>query len=307
MITTNVKYNVDTRLLGLLGYPLDHSITSVVHNAMYQFGDINAVFIPLEIKDTPGNLDRFFEAVKTLNILGFSVTMPYKTRMLPYMDEVTEECRLFNCVNNVKYVNGKFYGDGFDGYGMCQAIEDTGVKLAGREALILGAGGISGVVANEMAKRGVEQFTILNRTVARAEHLAQILSDHTGKPVRVGPLTKEELDRAASSATVVAQCTSLGMYGTNTQFEYLDFVDRLEPSTIVADALYNPLQTAILKKATDRGLQSVNGIGMLSNQMNALIRFYFGVDLGLGGKCEATSTIIRAMQDRIKAGTAHAE
>lgn len=304
MITMNVKYNTETRLLGLLGYPLDHSITSIVHNAMYQFGDLNAVFVPFELEDTPGALDRFFDAVKTLNILGFSVTMPYKTRMLPYMDEVKEECRIFNCVNNVKYVDGKFYGDGFDGYGMCQAIEDTGAKLAGREALIIGAGGISGVIANEMAHRGVTAFTILNRTAEKAEHLAQILSDHTGLPVRSGPLTKEELDLAARRVNVVAQCTSVGMYGTGTQFPYLDFIQKLEKSTIVADALYNPLQTAILKAASENGLQTVNGIGMLANQMNALIQFYFGVDLGLGGKCEATSTIIRAMQDRVKAGKA---
>nr|WP_326165322.1 shikimate dehydrogenase [uncultured Oscillibacter sp.] len=304
MITTNVKYDTETRLLGLLGHPLDHSITSVVHNAMYQFGDLNAVFIPFELEDAPGALDRFFDAVKTLGILGFSVTMPYKTRMLPYMDEVSEECRAFNCVNNVKYVDGRFFGDGFDGYGMCQAIEDTGARLAGREALIIGAGGISGVIANEMARRGVTAFTILNRTAEKADRLAQILSDRTGLPVRSGPLTREELDRAAGRADVVAQCTSVGMYGTGTQFPYLGFIQKLDKSAIVADALYNPLQTAILKAASERGLQTVNGIGMLANQMNALIRFYFGTDLGLGGKCEATSTIIRAMQDRIKAGKA---
>lgn len=102
MITTNVKYNTETKLLGMLGYPLGHSVTSIVHNAMYQWGNINAIFIPMEVEDKPGNLDRFFDAIDVFHVLGFSVTMPYKTRLIPYIDACPEECRVFGCVNNVK-------------------------------------------------------------------------------------------------------------------------------------------------------------------------------------------------------------
>lgn len=291
MTAANVKYDRETKLLGLLGYPLGHSIAAAIHNEVYRSVGINAVLLPMELEDHPGNLGRFLEAVKTLRMRGFIVTMPYKTQMLPYMDEVSVESRAFNCVNAVKYVNGRFYGAAFDGYGMCQTIEDAGVKLAGREALVIGAGGISGPVASEMARRGVTAFTVLNRTEEKAERLAQILREHTGKPVHAGGLTVKELDRAAERANVVAQCTSLGMYGTGTTFPYLNFMKKLRKDTVVADALYNPPQTAFLAAAAGSGLKTASGVGMLSNQVNALIDFFFGVDLGPEGKTAAVRAV----------------
>lgn len=295
MLPTNVKYDRDTKLVGLLGYPLGFSLTPLIQNALYQAADINAVFLPMEVEDTPENLDKFFEAVRTLNIRGFISTMPYKTKMLPYMDEVMEESRVFNCINAVKYVDGKFYGAGFDGYGLCQTIEDTGVKLEGREALILGAGGICGPATAEMARRGVTSFTILNRTEEKARKLAQLLQDYTGKPAYGGPLNPEELDRAAKSAGVVAQCTSAGMHGTGTEFPYLDFLKKLGKDTVVMDALYNPPQTAFLRAAAECGLKTVNGMGMLSNQASILIDFFFGAQLP-NGKEDALRAIDFAME-----------
>lgn len=159
---TTIPYNRDTRLLGLLGYPLGHSVVPRIYNELYQLAGRNAVLLPMELEDRSGNLDRFFDAVKTLHILGFIVTMPYKTRMLPYLDEAPEECRALNCVNAVRYAGGKFSGAVFDGYGMCQAIEETGCALAGREALILGAGGICGPVVSEMAHRGVTVLSLIH-------------------------------------------------------------------------------------------------------------------------------------------------
>lgn len=295
MNTGNATYDRDTKLLGLLGYPLGHSITPAIHNQLYRFAGINAVMLPMELENTPGKLERFLDAVQTLRIRGFIVTMPYKSQLLPYMNEASEQSRVFNCVNAVKYVDGKFYGAAFDGYGMCETIEETGCCLAGREALVIGAGGISGVVAGEMARRGVTAFTILNRTPEKAENLARILREYTGKPVHAGPLTEAELERAARRAGVVAQCTSAGMHGTGTAFPYVDFVSRLDRSAIVAEALYNPPQTAFLKAAARCGLQTVNGTGMLSNQVNKLIDFFFGIRLGAEGKEEAIRAITQAM------------
>lgn len=302
----NVKYDCDTKLLGLLGYPLAHSIASPIHNGLYRFGDINAVMLPMEQEDLPGNLDRFFEAVKTLRIQGFIVTMPYKTRMLPYMDEASEISRVFNCVNAVKYKNGKFYGEAFDGYGMCQTIEDAGYMLHGREALILGAGGISGVVASEMARRGVTAFTILNRTEKKAVQLARTLEEYTGKPVHAGPLTESELEHAAVRAGVVAQCTSAGMYRTGTQFPFLEFLSKLGKDAVVIDALYNPPKTAFLKAAEAAGLPALNGMGMLSNQAEALTQFFLDRSLGEAGKMEAVrllAQIVERSMTRDAAGT----
>lgn len=301
MITTNVKYDTKTRLLGMLGYPLGHSVTSIVHNAMYQWGDINAVFIPMEVEDKPGNLERFFDAVDIFHVLGFSVTMPYKTRLIPFIDECPEECRVFRCINNVKITeDGRRIGVSYDGYGMGQALEEAGHSIKDKEVLILGAGGISGITAYEFVKRGASKVTILNRTAEKAEKVAQQLHDFTGIETVAGPLTKDELDHAAKNAQIVAQCTSLGLNGHDADFEYLGFVDKLPKNAVIEDAIFNPLQTSILRAGAEAGIATMNGISMLANQMSAIIEFYFGVDLGVGGKYEAASTIIRAMRDREK-------
>lgn len=302
MVTTNVKYNTQTKLLGMLGYPLDHSVTSIVHNAMYQWGNINAIFIPMEVEDKPGNLERFFEAANVFHVMGFSVTMPYKTRLMPYIDECPEECRVFGCINNVKIEeDGRRIGVSYDGYGMAEALEEAGHSIKDKEVLILGAGGVSGITAYEFAKRGASKVTILNRTPEKAEQVAQKLHDFTGIEALAGPLTKQALDAAAKNTQIVAQCTSLGLSGHAEDFEYLGFVDKLPKNAVIEDAIFNPLQTSILKAGKAAGLQTMNGISMLANQMSAIIQFYFGVDLGVGGKHEAASTIIRAMLDRAKA------
>jgi len=301
MIAMNVKYDTKTRLLGMLGYPLGHSVTSIVHNALYQWGDINAIFIPMEIEDKPGNLDRFFDAVDTLNILGFSVTMPYKTRLIPYIDECPEECKVFGCINNVRIdPDGRRIGVSYDGFGMGQALEEAGYSIRDKEVLILGAGGISGITAYEFVKRGASRITILNRTPEKAENVAPQLPDFTGVETSAGPLTKEYLDRAAVNTKIVAQCTSLGLSGHAADFEYLGFIEKLPKDAVIEDAIFNPLETSILKAGSAAGIATMNGISMLANQMSAIIKFYFDVDLGVGGKHEAASTIIHAMRDKAK-------
>lgn len=301
MVVTNVKYDTKTKLLGMLGYPLGHSVTSIVHNAMYQWGDINAIFIPMEVEDKPGNLDRFFDAVGIFHVRGFSVTMPYKTRMLPYIDQCPEECRVFGCINNVKIEDdGRRIGVSYDGYGMGQAIEEAGYAIKDKQVLILGAGGISGITAYEFVKRGAARVVILNRTAEKAEKVAEQLHAYTGIEAVAGPLTKEALDHAAANSHIVAQCTSLGLNGHAADFEYLGFIEKLPKDALIEDAIFNPLQTSILKAGAAAGLVTINGISMLANQMDAIIEFYFGIDLGVGGKHEAASTIIRAMRDRSK-------
>ena len=292
-----IPYNWDTKLLGLLGWPLGHSIVPRVHNALYRYAGINAVLLPIELEDAPGNLDRFFSAVRTLRMGGFIVTMPYKSRMLPYLDEVPEACRALNCVNAVRFDGENLYGAAYDGYGLCQAIEDTGHRLEGREALIIGAGGICGPVISEMAKRGVESFTILNRSPESAERKAEVLQSLIGRPVQTGPLTEESLDRAAGRADLVAQCTPLGMYGTGTSFPYLGFLEKMGGDTVVADVVYNPPRTALLQAAARRGLQTVNGTGMLVHQAEKLTRFFFGSGLGPEGKSVAGRAVEAALED----------
>ena len=163
---------------------------------------------------------------------------------------------------------------------------------------------INGVGNNRFDPNGTftraQIAAILNRTAEKAEKVAEQLHAYTGIEAVAGPLTKEALDRAAANSHIVAQCTSLGLNGHAADFAYLGFIEKLPKDALIEDAIFNPLQTSILKAGAAAGLVTINGISMLANQMDAIIEFYFGIDLGVGGKHEAASTIIRAMRDRSK-------
>jgi shikimate dehydrogenase len=289
-----LKLDSETMILGVIGYPLTHARVQKVYNALYEKFNVNALYLPIPV--TAERLDNFFHAVNVLNIPGFGVTMPHKSAVLPYLDSADEICKIYNCVNTVSVDAGKKkHGYAFDGFAMCQMVEDEGVLIKNRKALVLGAGGISGVVCDELAKRGATEITILNRTQSKAIALAELVARHTRIPVSGGGLTKAALDKASEDARIVMQCTSLGLYGGGQDYDYLGFIDRLPCDSAVADAIYNPDPTALLERAQKRGLKTVNGIGMLACQKQQIFKACLHIDIGDEGKKMVRSIITRSL------------
>ncbi len=293
----HLKYDTETMILGVIGYPLEHTFVPKVYNALYEKFRINAVYLPFSIR--PEDLEGFFRTVDILNIPGFGVTMPHKSSVLQYLDSADEICRIYQCVNTVSVdKDRKKHGYAFDGYAMCQMLEDEGVSIAGKKALILGAGGISGVVADELANRGAAEITILNRTAEKAEKLAETVSRYRGIPVTGGGLTAEELDRAAEGTGIVLQCTSLGLAGSDQDYSYLGFLERLNADAAAADAIYNPDPTSFLRKARECGLKTVNGIGMLACQKRQIFKACLGIDIGDEGKKAVREIVTKCLEER---------
>ena len=272
-----VKYDVDTKLIAQIGYPMDHSCASFMHNAVYEFANVNAVSLTFEIR--PGGLKAFVDAAKALDMAGLDITMPYKSEIIPYLEECDEESRLFRSVNHVKIRDGKLYGIGLDGVGMRMAIEAEGVDLKGRNVLILGAGAVSGPIAAELCKYGAKSVVILNRTLEKAKHIADILKDKYGPETYYAEMNKQELEKAAKKSDLVVQCTPMGMLGNPEDYSSVDFVSLLPDHAVVADVLYNPPRTKILAAAEKRGLKVVNGMGMMTYQQKAVMQFHFGIDV----------------------------
>ncbi|MHB1314355.1 MAG: shikimate dehydrogenase family protein [Christensenellales bacterium] len=290
-----VKYDVDTKFIAQIGYPMDHSCASMLSNAMYEYANLNAVNLTFEIpRDKLADL---VQAAKTLNMQGIDVTMPYKSEMLPFLDECTEEARAFNCINHVKIENGKLYGAGLDGVGMRMAIEKEGVDLNGRDLLILGAGAVSGQIAAELCKSGAKSVTVLNRTIDKAKKVTDVLERLYHVKTAYGEMTTEEMVKAAPHCNLVVQCTPLG-WGGVTDYESVDFVSLLPNGSFVADVLYNPPRTKLLAAAEKRGLKVVNGAAMLFYQAQAAIKFQFGVDLPDDFVSEAEESILIAVAMR---------
>jgi shikimate dehydrogenase len=293
----SVKIDYHTKLFGLVGYPLEHSLLSQVQNSLYEAFNINAVFMPFEVPK--GSLDAFITATKVLRMQMFCVTSPHKGSMLPYVDDAEQNCKTYNCINYVVTdETGRRFGYGLDGFGVGEDIEDHGCVIKGRQALLLGAGGVSGVVADEMIKRGISKLVVLNRTAQKAEELAKLVSANNAIQVEAGPLTNEMLDKYAPDTQLLLQCTTQGMLGSGVEYSSLDFIDKLPPECFIAEALYNPYQTKLLQKALERGLQGVNGMGMMACQMKRLFQIVFGINISEKGKQIATETLKSELSKR---------
>ena len=205
----NVKLNINTSLVLNVGFPMGKTNAPRVYNKLFSLLDMNAIMLPVEIQK--GCLKEFMAALKTLNIRYFCTTMPHKADIIDYLDEVDEDSRCFKSVNAVRIdENGKSHGIGMDGKGAVGALLRSGVELSGREALMLGSGGVSGVIGLELAKRGVKKLTILNRTEDKAREIACVLNKKTKMEVQYGLAEPARLDAAAKTADPLPAADSPG-------------------------------------------------------------------------------------------------
>lgn len=290
------KPTIKTKLVALIGYPLDHSLMAHQQHDLYEAFGIDAVFLPFEIKD--GGIEDFLQAAKTLGIRIAAITMPHKTKILPYLDDAEENCKIFNCANYfIEDDNGKRHGYALDGYGLCDAIEAKGYKLKDREVLIIGAGGVASVTSYELAKRGVKRLTLINDPYDMAKDLCKKLQEVTDMEVTALPQTKENLDKAASQSTIIINTTPLGMEGVDADYNYLGFLEKAPKDAFVAEVVYNPFQTSFLKKAEECGLAYINGMNMQAAQMRKFVDLAFGVDIGDKGG----DIVIKAMTEGLAA------
>lgn len=270
-----VKYNIDTAILFQIGDPLDQSCAAYLHNAMYEYANINAVSLDVHVKQ--GELGAFVEAAKSLRIKGFDITMPHKTEIIKYLDECDPLSRAFKSVNHVNIVDGKLIGVGLDGKGMAIAIEENTDTLEGKSVLIIGAGSVAGAIAAELCALGANKVMIVNRTRSKSEYIEKTLHQFFDVQVEVGDWEAAAFNEFAAQADVVVQCTSLGMEGSGTDLPFMDFVNYIPKGSICADVLYPA--TPFLKAAQARGIQTVDGTMMLYAQQLATMEFHFGVKL----------------------------
>lgn len=278
MSLENVKQNMYTRYIPMVGYPMDHSSASFVYNKLFEIYDINAIMWPLELE--PGRLGEFMKAYPVLNIDKIALTMPYKAEIIPYLDQVDECSRLFHSVNIVKVEEGRTIGSGLDGKGCVEALKVAGVPLEGLEVMMIGAGSISGVVGYELARCGVKTIRICNRTLAHAQSVAETLNAHTAARVEAYSDAPEVMDRVAAQSGLVLNVRPVGMHGYAAQAPYLGYVDRLPQDAWVMDAIVNPPVTPLIAAARAAGHRTVLGMDMMIEQMSVIFDFWYGLRPG---------------------------
>lgn len=267
----------ETRFIPLIGSPIGGSTASYLYNKIFASFGINAMSYPVEVKK--GELPEFLAAAKYMNTPGCILTSPHKQDVIQYIDDVDEASRVFRSVNVVRFhEDGHTEGHGMDGKGVIGAFDDNGVDLKGKEVVMLGAGGISGIFATELANRGIKKLTILNRTVEKARYVAETLASRSNVITASDVYTPENARKAVETADILIQATTLGMKGSGQDHPDLSFMEALPADAWVMEAVSNPPETSVIKKAKALNLHTVMGMEMLVNQIKALCKFLLDWD-----------------------------
>jgi len=256
-----VHIDVETKVFGLIGYPLSHSLSPLMHNQAFTVAGINAVYLPFPVH--PNQFSSVVDAAKTLKIPGFNVTIPYKEMIIPYLDEIDQEAGRCGSVNLVIIEDGRALGFNTDGVGFLDALRQEGHVPSGL-AIILGAGGAARALGYTLAINGMETVFV-NRSLPRARLLAQEIMSLTGQESQAmeygGGKVHEYLDRAK----LVVNTTPLGMFPDNSLMPDID-LRGADSGTIICDIIYNPMNTRLLQEARSLGLRTMDGTGMFVNQ-----------------------------------------
>lgn len=259
-----MKIDGHTKLAFVLGYPVAHSLSPVIHQAAFAVTGINAAYLPWAVAP-----DRLSEAVQGLrameNLLGANVTVPHKEAIVPLLDGMTPEAEALGAVNTVLPRDGKLLGDNTDGTGFLAALrEDLGCETAGLTAVILGAGGAARAVAMSLARAGARRIVLANRSLDRARQLAAwVAARYPACEVAAQALQIEWQVSEVPEIRLLVNTTSVGLHASDPQlFDYAS----LSTQTKVCDLIYNPPETALLRWARSRGCRVANGLGMLVHQ-----------------------------------------
>jgi shikimate dehydrogenase len=249
-----------TRLLALIGHPVEHSLSPAMHNASFATGGLDYVYVALDVKAE--DLPSAVRGAAALGFRGFNVTMPHKRAILPLLDDVDEGALISGAVNTVVVENSTLRGYNTDGGGLVEACREAGIELADRRVLLLGAGGAAAAIALAFGCEGMGELRIANRSVEHAIELRDKLRGAGLKKVEV--YSPDAPDQAAREAEVIVNATSLGMKdGDPLPIP----VEHLDEGRVVCDAVYRPgRDTALIRKARKRGARVVTGERMLLYQ-----------------------------------------
>lgn len=249
----------------VIGYPIEHSYSPVMHNAGYRALRMDAEYLRFLVH--PEQLNQAVQGLHALGFSGWNVTLPHKERIIPLLDHLTPEAQRAGAVNTVKILDGQRIGHNTDGLGFVRSLEHEISSLAGKKVVLLGAGGAAKGIALALAERGM-QIHILNRTCEKADALAQMIQCWGGKAT-VGTFSPGEW---LNDVELLVQTTSLGLHGEPFPFS----LQGISKEALVVDILFNPWETPFLREAKNQGCRTMNGINMLLYQGALAWEFWLG-------------------------------
>ena len=257
-----------TGVYGLLGHPIAGSLSPPMHNAAMRALGLDAVYVPFPV--LPEHLAEAVAGLRRAGVLGFNLTVPHKTAILPLLDEVTASAARIGAVNTVKIASGRLLGTNTDGAGVLNSLaEDLDWRPKGQTLVLLGAGGAARGIAFSLLDAGLASLIISNRTLARAEALVKDCQrHHPQREIRA----IEWPTRERAECDLLLNATTLGMGAQGSPVDIKAMTIRRG----VLDIVYHPPETPLLAQAHAAGLPCANGLGMLLHQGCAALEYWVG-------------------------------
>lgn len=253
--------NGSTKVLGLIGNPVEHTLSPLIHNTLAKMYGINMVYVPFHVKE---NLSAAVKGALHLNIQGLNVTVPYKSDVIECIDKIDPLAERIGAVNTLVKCEEGFTGYNTDMLGLYRSLQREGIEIEGQDIIIVGAGGVARAVAVMCASYGANKLYIMNRTIEKAQMIADEINGlNTGCETVVMRLT--DTDMIPDKKHLAIQCTSIGLHPDCDKVPVTDkqFYKKIHTGY---DLIYKPTETMFMKYVKEAGGNTYNGLRMLLYQ-----------------------------------------
>ena len=287
-----LKISAATRICGLIGDPVEHSISPAMHNAAFKKAGLDYVYLPFRV--TAKNLPGAIAGLRSLDLRGINVTIPHKVAVIPLLDELEPVAEKIGAVNTIVNNNGHLRGYNTDAAGFLKSLSAKDIDPSGKRIVILGAGGVSRAVSFMLAEQGAE-IEILNRSqdMEWAQKLAANISRYSKNTTRAIELNETNLQQALKHADILVNATSVGMSPDTDRT--LVPQELLNPGMVVFDVIYNPEKTRLLEDAGKAGAIVIGGLDMLVWQGALAFELWTGVKAPLDTMMNAAVQLLKKL------------
>ncbi len=253
--------NGNTKVLGLIGNPVTHTLSPLIHNSLAKMMDMNLIYVPFLVSE---NLEEAIKGAFNLNIEGMNVTVPYKTEVIKSLGTIDKEAELIGAVNTLVRTDYGYKGYNTDLAGLYQALESEDIHVTGNKVIIIGAGGAARAAAFLCAKKSVKKLVIANRTVEHAQSIVKELQEKL-QYNNATAISIQDMNLISDNDYIALQATNVGLSPNTKESPIMDgiFFDKL---SAVYDFIYKPGETKFMKLAKEHGVPAFNGLKMLLYQ-----------------------------------------
>lgn len=269
-----MKIDGKTRTCGLIGNPVEHTLSPVIHNNLAQMLEMNLTYVPFLVEQD--GLSKAVEGAYELNILGMNVTVPHKSAVIASLKEIDELAEKIGAVNTLVRCEGGYKGFNTDMTGLLRAMQTEDIHIKGEDVLLLGAGGAARAVAFLCAQGGAKKIYICNRTMQKAEAIVQEIKAQTAADIEAAAY--EDIVSLPGDKFLAVQCTSVGLHPNVEDVVLADgpVYDRIHTGV---DLIYRPYETQFMKLVKVHGGKTMNGLKMLLYQGIIAFELWNGCDV----------------------------